>query len=161
MSGHEIALLAVGALAVIASAGVVVLRTEVRLLRTELSAAMPARGPAPAQTGSSDRTAAPAATGSEDPSGPAPGQLPALPLPVQPVAAPSQQQIVVATLGHPLVRVAAVSHGLRRALTPENRDRILALVRRDLRRREKLRRRAARRAARVMPTSVRDQDLAL
>ncbi|MBA2639066.1 MAG: hypothetical protein H0U77_03515 [Nocardioidaceae bacterium] len=57
---------------------------------------------------------------------------------------PTQQQIVAATLAHPLVRVSAFSYGVRRALRPENRDRLRALVRRDLRRRHKLRRRAAR-----------------
>ena len=64
---------------------------------------------------------------------------------------PTQQQIVAATLTHPLVRVSALSYGIRRALRAENRDRVRALVRRDLRRRHKLRRRAARRAARVVP----------
>jgi hypothetical protein len=65
--------------------------------------------------------------------------------------APSQQQIVTVTLAHPLVRVSAFAYGLRRALRPENRDRLQALVRRDLRRRHKIRRAAARRAARVVP----------
>jgi len=62
------------------------------------------------------------------------------------VSAPSNQEVVP-----PLVRAAAVAHGVRCALAPANRDRIRALVRRDLRRRHKLRLRAARRAARVLP----------
>ncbi len=62
------------------------------------------------------------------------------------VSAPSSQELV-----QPLVRVAAVAHGVRCALAPANRDRIRALVRRDIRRRHKLRLRAARRAARVVP----------
>ena len=64
---------------------------------------------------------------------------------------PTQQQLVAATLAHPLVRVSALAYGLRTALRPENRDRVRALVRRDLRRRHKVRRQAARRAARVVP----------
>lgn len=67
---------------------------------------------------------------------------------------PSQQQVVAATLSHPLVRASALSYGLRNALRPENRDRVLSLVRREVRRRQKVRRRAARRAARVVPLSA-------
>ncbi len=62
------------------------------------------------------------------------------------MSAPSNQEVVP-----PLVRAAAVAHGVRCALAPANRDRIRALVRRDIRRRHKLRMRAARRAARVLP----------
>ena len=83
-------------------------------------------------------------------------------LPVPPADAggelPTQQQILAATLTHPLVRVSALSYGIRRALRAENRDRVVALVRRDLRRRHKVRRRAARRAARVVPIRPADDD---
>lgn len=73
------------------------------------------------------------------------------------VVAPTSAQIVDATLGRPLVRAATVTHGLRRALRPESRDRIAALVRREFRRRRKLRMKAGRRAARlavVVPTDT-------
>src|SRR5699024_1617731 len=47
------------------------------------------------------------------------------------IALPSSEQVVRATMRRPLVRGAVLSHGLRHALRPENRDRIRALVRRD------------------------------
>lgn len=152
MSGPEIALvLALAALACAALAGVLMLLVQVRRLRHEVAAASspapprpvpPARGPVrdPADT--------------DNPRIPPPGTELARRAEDLPRtgAAPSQQQIVLATLGHPLVRVTAWSYGVRRALLPANRDRVAALVRRDIRRRAKLRRRAARRAARVLPT---------
>lgn len=61
-----------------------------------------------------------------------------------------RQQVLAARLAQPLVRVSAVSYGVRHALRAENRDRVVALVRRDLRRRHKLRRLAGRRAFRVV-----------
>jgi len=66
--------------------------------------------------------------------------------PQRQLSGPSNEQVVP-----PLVRAAAVAHGVRCALAPANRDRIRALVRRDIRRRHRLRMRAARRAARVLP----------
>jgi len=142
MSGAEIALVVVGAVASVALLAAGVLLVQVRRLRGELraSAAMAPGARAEVQPG-------PLARRDADP-------VPPLRLPMAPPAAPvTQQQVVVATVGHPLVRAASLAHGLRQALAPENRDRIRALVRRDLHRREKLRRRAARRAARVLPTA--------
>ncbi|CAN5691320.1 hypothetical protein BH24ACT11_BH24ACT11_15270 [soil metagenome] len=142
MSGPQIALVvAVGVLALAALAGVAALLVQVRTLRREL-AEKSSQQPAPAQQAAAAAEAArpPAFVRTTAPSVSAP--------------APTNRQIVLATLGHPLVRVAAVSHGLRQALRAENRDRIGAVVRRDLRRREKLRRRVGRRAARALPTSV-------
>lgn len=142
MSGPQIALVvAVGVLALAALAGVTALLVQVRTLRREL-AKKSSQQPAPAQQAAAAAEAArpPAVVRTTAPS--------------VSVSAPTNRQIVLATLGHPLVRVAAVSHGLRQALRVENRDRIGAVVRRDLRRREKLRRRVGRRAARALPTSV-------
>jgi len=142
MSGPQIALVvAVGVLALVALAGVAALLVQVRTLRREL-AEKSSQQPAPAQQAAAAAEAArpPAVVRTTAPSVSAP--------------VPTSRQIVLATLGHPLVRVAAVSHGLRQALRAENRDRIGAVVRRDLRRREKLRRRVGRRAARALPTSV-------
>jgi hypothetical protein len=65
------------------------------------------------------------------------------------VVVPTTAQVVDATLGRPLVRAATLTHGLRRALRPESRDRISGLVRREFRRRRRLRMRAGRRAARL------------
>ena len=65
------------------------------------------------------------------------------------IAVPTTGQIVDATLGTPLVRAATLGHGLRRALRPESRDRIAALVRREFHRRRKLRMKAGRRASRL------------
>ncbi|WP_147543800.1 hypothetical protein [Aeromicrobium massiliense] len=65
------------------------------------------------------------------------------------VVRPSDQQVVAATLGRPLVRLSVVGAGLAHALRPESRDRISGLVRRDFRRRRRARARAARRAART------------
>ncbi|MGH3496914.1 MAG: hypothetical protein ACRDP1_05560 [Nocardioidaceae bacterium] len=64
---------------------------------------------------------------------------------------PSTEQVVRATLGQPLVRLASFSHGLRRALLPANRDRVGSLVRRDFQRRRKIRQRVGRQAARMAP----------
>jgi len=61
---------------------------------------------------------------------------------------PTQQQVVAAALGRPHVRLAVAVHGLTHALRPESRDRILAVMRREYRRRRRLRLRAARRAVR-------------
>lgn len=142
MSGPQIALVvAVGVLALAALAGMTALLVQVRALRREL-AEKSSQQPAPAQQAAAAAEAArpPAVVRTTAPSVSA--------------SAPTNRQIVLATLGHPLVRVAAVSHGLCQALRAENRDRIGAVVRRDLRRREKLRRRVGRRAARALPTSV-------
>jgi len=65
------------------------------------------------------------------------------------IVLPSEQQVVAATMGRPLVRGAVLSHGLMHALRPESRDRIRGIVRREFRRRRKIRRRAARQAARA------------
>jgi len=148
MSGPQIALVvAVGVLALVALAGVAALLVQVRTLRREL-AEKSSQQPAPAQQAAAAAEAAqpPAVvrTTASSVSASAPAPAPA----------PTNRQIVLATLGHPLVRVAAVSHGLRQALRAENRDRIGAVVRRDLRRREKLRRRVGRRAARALPSNV-------
>jgi hypothetical protein len=60
---------------------------------------------------------------------------------------PEDQQIQVpdrlvlsATMGEPLVKVAAFGHGLRRALSPESRNRIWFEVRREVRAARKRRR---------------------
>ena len=73
-----------------------------------------------------------------------------------PVVAPSHRPqvpegaVLSVTLGEPLVKVAAWSYGLRRALSAESRNRIAFQVRREIKRARKERRRAARRS-RVAP----------
>jgi type VI protein secretion system component VasK len=71
------------------------------------------------------------------------------------IAVPTNGQIVDATLGQPLVRAAALGHGLRRALRPESRDRIAGVMRREFRRRRKLRMKAGRRASRLAVVPMR------
>lgn len=77
--------------------------------------------------------------------------VPSDPAPNLPASLHRHQQMVAARLAQPLVRLSAVSYGVRHALRPENRDRVVALVRRDLRQRHKRRRLAGRRAFRVVP----------
>jgi hypothetical protein len=72
------------------------------------------------------------------------------------IAVPTTAQVVDATLGRPLVRAATLGHGLRRALRPESRDRITGLVRREFRRRRRLRMKAGRRAARLAVVPMAD-----
>ena len=55
--------------------------------------------------------------------------------------------VLSATVGQPLVRLAALAYGVRTALTPENRNRIRFAMRRELRRSRKQRRAAGRAAA--------------
>jgi hypothetical protein len=57
------------------------------------------------------------------------------------------------TMVRPLVRVAALAHGVRRALSAESRNRITFEMRREVRRARKERRRAARRARPTSPRS--------
>lgn len=82
---------------------------------------------------------------------PQPMQISLRPAPYDaaPVVVPTPEQVHRATMERPLVRAVALSYGLRRALRPESRDRIAALVRREFRRRRKLRAHAGRRAARL------------
>jgi hypothetical protein len=60
--------------------------------------------------------------------------------------------VLSATLGEPLVRIAAFGYGLRRALAPESRNRIVFEMRREVKRARKQRRRRTRRAARQAAT---------
>lgn len=54
--------------------------------------------------------------------------------------------VLSVTLGEPLVKLAAWTYGVRRALSPESRNRIAFEMRREVKRSRKERRRAARRA---------------
>ena len=56
-----------------------------------------------------------------------------------------ERAVLSVTLGEPLVKLAAFGYGLRRALSPESRNRIAFEMRREVRRARKARRRAARR----------------
>ncbi len=53
----------------------------------------------------------------------------------------SDRVVLTATLGEPLVKAAALGHGLRRALSAESRNRIWFEMRREVRRARKQRRR--------------------
>ncbi|MGI9085200.1 MAG: hypothetical protein ACR2FE_07890 [Aeromicrobium sp.] len=64
------------------------------------------------------------------------------------VVPPTGQQVVSAAMSRPHVRLAILAHGITYALRPESRDRISALMRRELRRRRRQRLAAGRRAVR-------------
>lgn len=71
------------------------------------------------------------------------------------VVVPTQRDLVATALSRPATRFTVLVHGLTHALRPESRDRISALMRRELTRRRRERQRAARRAARVhVPTAA-------
>jgi hypothetical protein len=63
--------------------------------------------------------------------------------------------VLSVTLGEPLVKLAAFGYAVRRALSPETRNRIAFEMRREVKRARKERRRAARRA-RVAAVSSED-----
>ncbi len=65
------------------------------------------------------------------------------------VVPPTQAQVVRTALGRPGVRLSVFAHGLARALRAENRDRIVALMRREYRHRRSERLRAGRQAVRM------------
>ena len=70
------------------------------------------------------------------------------------VVVPTEQQVVATALNRPATRLTVVVHGIAHALRPESRDRIAALMRRELNRRRRERSRAARRAAHThVPTA--------
>jgi len=75
------------------------------------------------------------------------------------IVPPTQSQVVRTALGRPGVRLSVFIHGLARALRPENRDRIVALMRREFRHRRRERLRAGRQAVRMaQPTSAPSTD---
>ncbi len=65
------------------------------------------------------------------------------------VVPPTRQQVVNTALSRPQVRLGILVHGLSHALRMESRDRILALMRREYRRRRRERLTAGRRAVRA------------
>jgi hypothetical protein len=67
------------------------------------------------------------------------------------IVPPTQEQVLATVLSRPGVRVNVVLYGLAHALRADNRDRILALMRREYRQRRRERLRAGRAAARVTP----------
>lgn len=73
------------------------------------------------------------------------------------VILPTEQQVVATALNRPATRLTVVVHGIAHALRPESRDRIAALMRRELNRRRRERSRAARRAAHThVPSPAQD-----
>ncbi len=65
------------------------------------------------------------------------------------IVAPTQAQVVAATMTRPTVRLAILVSGVAHALRPESRDRISALIRREYLGRKRARQQAARAAARA------------
>lgn len=74
-----------------------------------------------------------------------------------PVVVPDRL-VLSATLGVPLVKVAAFSHGVRRALAPETRNRIWFEMRREVRASRKRRRKAVRDLQRQIRAEERSQE---
>ena len=71
------------------------------------------------------------------------------------IVPPTQAQVVRTALGRPGVRLNVLLFGLARALQAENRDHIVALMRREYRHRRRERLRAGRQAIRMaQPTSA-------
>lgn len=71
------------------------------------------------------------------------------------VVPPTQAQVVRTALGRPGVRLSILLYGLARALRAENRDRVVALMRREYRHRRRQRLRAGRQAIRAArPTAA-------
>jgi hypothetical protein len=66
---------------------------------------------------------------------------------------PTQAQVVRTALGRPGVRLSVLIHGLAHALRTENRDRLVALMRREYRHRRRERLRAGREAVRLAKPS--------
>ncbi len=66
--------------------------------------------------------------------------------------------VLSATVGEPLVKVVAFGHGVRRALSPESRNRIWFEMRREVRRARKQRRREMKDAWRRMQAEERAAD---
>ena len=69
------------------------------------------------------------------------------------IVPPTQAQVVRTALGRPGVRLSVLIHGLAHALRPENRGRIVALMRREYRHRRRERLRAGRDAMRMAKPS--------
>lgn len=74
------------------------------------------------------------------------------------IVPPNEHQVVTTAMGRPAVRLSILAHGLSHALRPESRDRIVGLMRREVRRRRRERLQAGRRAARAArPSQGSDQ----
>jgi hypothetical protein len=69
------------------------------------------------------------------------------------IVPPTQAQVVRTALGRPGVRISVLIHGLAHTLRAENRDRIVALMRREYRHRRQERLRAGREAIRAAKPS--------
>ena len=121
-----------------AEADMAALRAQVEELSSELATTRGAASVAPLQAEYVITSA-----GARD----ADADLPAVP----------DRAVLSVTLGEPMVKLAALGYGVRRALSPETRNRIAFEMRREVKRARKERRRAARRA-RV--AAVRSEDAA-
>jgi len=75
------------------------------------------------------------------------------------IVPPTQAQVLRTALGRPGVRLSVFAHGLAHALRAENRDRIIALMRREFVHRRKQRLRAGKQAIRTFhPTASPSSD---
>lgn len=111
------------------------LRAELRSCRVEIAALR-------ARVDELDRVAGPPVRDHDD------YVITALPLAQEPVAhdAPAGAGFVSVAAGESLVRVISLAYGVRRALSPQNRNRIAFEMRREVKRARKQRRRDVREA---------------
>jgi len=75
-------------------------------------------------------------------------------------AAASNRAVLSVAFGEPLVKVVAFGYGVRRALSPETRNRIAFEMRREVKRARKERKRDTKRAGREASKSERREDAA-
>lgn len=119
-----------------------------RLDALTAAASAPAAAPAPRRRGR-EVTETPAFLITDAGQGPA--EVP------EPVAVPDRL-VLSATVGAPLVKVAALGHGVRRALSAESRNRIWFEMRREVRAARKRRKRAVREYLRETRAEERAQE---
>jgi hypothetical protein len=79
-------------------------------------------------------------------------------VPVEDQIAVPDRLVLSATMGEPLVKVAALGHGLRRALSPESRNRIWFEMRREVRAARKRRKQLLKQYQRDVRAAERTQE---
>lgn len=132
MTGLALAVTLVGVVALALAAVTWSLVRQVRRLNVEVETLRQRREPVPAEP-------EPVSPGTAD-------DLVIRPTPLGPVEVepdPSGTRVASVTLASPLIKVAAFSHGVRRALTDDSRMRVAHAFRKELRRQHRIRRKRA------------------
>ncbi len=137
MSAAALAVTLVMAVAVVLGVMTLLLGREVRRLRTEVRVL--GQGPHPVLPEPAAEPSNPAPAAEQD-------DLVLTPTPLGPPEVEldlSVSRVASVTLSGPLIKVAAFSHGVRRALAEESRMRVAYAFRKELRRQRRLRRKRA------------------